>query len=789
MFFTLKYIRYKYESYLKSAVILACCLLLYGSVQAQLPQCSGAGARYIYFIALNNGGGSTGHVTQGKIYNLDPTQPLSPSNPFENTIPADSIDALAVSPNLNGSGPSPTFYGVNTRTHTFVYWNGTNWVNTGHDCGNPVAHNIGAGGGYIYSFNGLSGDVYRYNGTSNAQHITTITGYGGGGPFDLIADCDGNFYILRTDTPQYLRQYRPNGVLAAQWSLSGAPIGTGGGGFAIIDNKVYFDNYGVYYEGIISGNTINFSPVYNVTVPDVHDFASCPIIAVNTKRLRPYPSPAYYCGYGPGVTVKAIGSKGIVNWSVLSGPATITGGGDSISVTATDSAKILFTFYDTALCGVKGTDTLHVVVPKGNLDAGMPKTVYGCGMYTDSLEATFTNMTLGVNYNITWTPASSASTPGPNKLKPVITPDSNTTYTIIAKTAFAQGGCEWRDSVKVDVVDLSEGITDFDYDIHYGCEEDTVLFTNKSSAAHGMATYKWYMGEPGITDTAVNPIHIYKEQGIYDIRLVKDNGYCSDTADKTITIERLLDASFITNNTVFCTNKPVEFDARTTIATPLPSLPKYHWNFGDGKTGTGPNPSHTYAIPGTYKVLLTVTDFVPCTDTVSMVINNFIQPPFIEIGPRDTILCEGNLLSLPLGISARGTSYTWSTGATTPQLDVTQSGKYYVTLHNDCGSHADTLVATFRDCTTWLPDAFSPDGNGLNDILRFRFKYPEKISGFSFSIYNRQGNRVYHSTDPQAGWDGTYNDQPQPLSVYYYIAEFNYLDEKRLLKGNITLVR
>ncbi|MCB0695820.1 MAG: PKD domain-containing protein [Chitinophagaceae bacterium] len=757
-------------------LILYCFLWISNATFAQLPQCSGGGPRYIYFA--NN-----------FIQIFDPSKPKSATNPVTSAIPL-YVGALAISPNLNAASPSPTFYSINGTK--YIYWDGSQWINTGHDIGAPYANNIGAGGGYIYSFDAQNGDVYRYNGTGNAIFIASVAGFSGGGPFDIVADCDGNFYILQLSSPQFVRQYNLKGVLQQQWNVTGAPYGPGGGGVAMIDNKMYFEYYGTYYVGTVNptNNSVDFLPLQVTPIGGVQDFASCPVIALNTQRVKANNNPAYYCGSGPATPIKAVGSKGIFSWSVLSGPATISHTtGDSTSVISTDSAKILLTYYDTLFCGIKGTDTVNVVVPKATLDAGLPKHLTGCGTYIDSLSASLTNMTFGVNYNVTWTPASSITIPGPNKLKPIITPTSNTTYTITVRTASNQGGCTWSDTVSVTVEDLRVGTTDFEYTIDYGCTADIVNFINKSTTSIGALTYQWIFGDSSGISTQTNPAHTYKRQDVYHVSLVADNGICRDTVTKEISTLHPLKAAFTADNNIFCTNKPVQFNSNITVASQTPAPPSYRWNFGDGQSGTGPDPQHRYSVPGKYKVILTVTDFVPCTDTTSMVLDNFIDPPYIEVGPEDTTLCEGELLYLPVGLSIRGISYIWSTGSTSPNITVSEEGRYFVELHNDCGVSTDTITVTFNDCSVWMPDIFSPNGDNLNDILRFRSKYPEEISGFSFAIYNRKGNRVFYTEDINHGWDGSYHNTPQPIGTYYYMIQLTLAGAQRFLKGDITLAR
>src|SRR5690606_30504954 len=118
------------------------------------------------------------------------------TNPFLNTINCPG-SGLAVSDYL---GPGPTYKTFYTVVgNVYWYYDGTAWVSSGHTAG---AVNPGAGGGYIYSLIGGTGEVYKYDGTGNASLLTTVTGFASGGPFDLVADKDGNWYILKLTNPQ-----------------------------------------------------------------------------------------------------------------------------------------------------------------------------------------------------------------------------------------------------------------------------------------------------------------------------------------------------------------------------------------------------------------------------------------------------------------------------------------------------------------------------------------------------------------------------------------------------------
>lgn len=769
-----------YKTYTYIVLILLC----NDYCRAQLPQCSGNGSRYIYAIQDNTGGSA------GSISMLDPTQPVGAGNPIINSIDDGMSSALAISLNINGNGPSPTFYGFEPQNATFQYWDGTKWVNTNHSIGSGFAVNMGAGGNYIYTFDAINGKIYKYDGTQDAQLILTIPNFKGDGPYDLIADCDGNFYILKLTSPQWFNQYSPNGTFLQQWTLTNAPVGSLGGGVALVDNKLYFD-FGPLYVGEFRGNTIDVSLVYNQPNSPIPggDYASCPLIPVQSnKGLRPDKNPAYYCGTGPATQINAIGGSGNVKWSILSGPATITGSGNSVSITATDDAKILFDYSDTTLCGIRGVDTIDFIVPKATVDAGLPITIDGCGTYSDTLNASLTGTSANINYSASWTPSNTLTIPGANKLEPIVTPTANTMYVLTISSAGLQGNCTWKDSVLVSVNDLRDTTSDFEYEIDYGCEEDVVHFTNTTTTSSGLATYIWDFDDLSSTDTNKNPIHTYSNQDIYNVSLVVDNGYCKDTVSKAIDILHPLDAKFDMLDEYLCTEIPLTFDASASnITTNRPA--NYEWIFSDGYMDTGIVVQHTFAGVGPYKVSLIVTDFVPCSDTSTQSLQSFIQYPYIEVGPEDTVLCLKEQMYLPIGISVNAVEYEWSDGSTQPKIQVDKEGLYTVAVSNDCGTYTDSINIVTKDCSIFIPSAFSPNNDGINDKFYFQTKYPEEISNFTMSVYNRKGNQVFTTNNITDGWDGTYNNMPQDIGTYYYMVIYEYEGENKMSKGDVTLLR
>lgn len=259
------------------ALVFAILFLIPASSYAQLPTCATNPSTVIYIQT-----GST-------IYNYDVTLPISATNPSTNTIVLPSgAGGLAVSNNLNGPGPSPTFY--TSVGGNYWYYDGAAWVNTGHSCGGGGAVNSGGGGNYLYNLVGGSGEVWQYDGSGPATLLITVPGFSGGGPYDLVGDCDGGFYILKTNqgTPApFLRKYDAMANLVTTWTATGS-ASSAGGGFAIVNNTVYYHNTSGFNSApfVTGPGNLAFSLV-GATIPSPSDMACCPVCAT-----PPIPPPA-----------------------------------------------------------------------------------------------------------------------------------------------------------------------------------------------------------------------------------------------------------------------------------------------------------------------------------------------------------------------------------------------------------------------------------------------------------------------------------------------------------------
>jgi gliding motility-associated-like protein len=139
-------------------------------------------------------------------------------------------------------------------------------------------------------------------------------------------------------------------------------------------------------------------------------------------------------------------------------------------------------------------------------------------------------------------------------------------------------------------------------------------------------------------------------------------------------------------------------------------------------------------------------------------------------------------------------SYVWSNGKTTKDNLRLKEGTYSLTvtdsngcIENYVGSLLNLEDDSCDDTYLFVPNIFSPDGNGVNDVL---FVDGKNIQEVNLQVYNRWGNLVFESNSLSKGWDGTYQGQPVNQGVFVYLVTGRYKDGDGFeQKGTITVVR
>ena len=185
---------------------------------------------------------------------------------------------------------------------------------------------------------------------------------------------------------------------------------------------------------------------------------------------------------------------------------------------------------------------------------------------------------------------------------------------------------------------------------------------------------------------------------------------------------------------------------------------------------------------GIYK--LEVTDTNGCRNKDDIVVG-MEKAPKPDLG-NDTTICYGH--SVTFNGNCQG-KLLWNNGSTSPTLTANQGGKYYLTATNMCGSVTDTVELTIAPCehVIWVPSAFTPNGDGKNDVF---IPYVENLGSYSLMIFNRWGQLVFQSENPGEGWDGTYKGRQASEDSYVWkIVYSDFYKNKYVKYGYVILYR
>jgi gliding motility-associated-like protein len=326
------------------------------------------------------------------------------------------------------------------------------------------------------------------------------------------------------------------------------------------------------------------------------------------------------------------------------------------------------------------------------------------------------------------------------------------------------------------------------------CTNDVVVTANPPT---GASDHQWYLNGVAIvgqTATTLNASALGLGAGTYALTSTYD-GQC--LMGTTNVAPSIVPAPLpVLDNVRGCAPLTVFF-ADTTRAGVVSSV----WNFGDGASATGDSVVHTYTSPGSYDVTLRLTTASGCVrDSVLVGAVVVWSDPVGAIMATPNPADANDPVVLLSGSSSSGgvVSWSWDLGAAIPgssgSMDVTATfpstpGSYPVILivqdANGCVDTVSTVVFVVREGDIRMPNVFSPNGDGDNDVF-----VPLDYSGVPgrLEIYNRWGQLLHTTTDLGSGWNGKVDGSEAPAGTYYYVVEPTSAQGERSA-GHVTLLR
>lgn len=390
------------------------------------------------------------------------------------------------------------------------------------------------------------------------------------------------------------------------------------------------------------------------------------------------------------------------------------------------------------LNGCTASDTASfIVLPNPVIDLGADTTI--CAGNTVPLDATWPGADAYLWQNGTTSATNAAASTG--------------TYWVDV----TENGCTTRDSIAVVVAPLPT--VDLGPD-QQRCAGDVVIL----DAAFPGATYRWQDGTSASSFAVTG-------SGSVDVTVDLNGCIAQDTVTFTYFPLPVVDLG---PDTTICA------DTLLTVNVERPGG-TYLWQ--DGSTLA----QRTLTVAGPYHVDVTENG---CTTRDALLLG--VTPlPVVDLGP-DQLLCTG--LSTRLDALGPGYSYLWNTGDTVPEIAVTDAGTYGVVVTSTCGMVSDSIAITVDlcDCPIFVPNAFTPDGSTINDGFRPVFDCP--VEAYRFTVFDRWGQALWQSEDPDKSWDGTSSEPGDTASgIYAWLLEVRPLTVNetttRRLVGHVVLLR
>ncbi|HMQ89671.1 MAG TPA: gliding motility-associated C-terminal domain-containing protein, partial [Flavilitoribacter sp.] len=350
------------------------------------------------------------------------------------------------------------------------------------------------------------------------------------------------------------------------------------------------------------------------------------------------------------------------------------------------------------------------------------------------------------------------------------------TQGIYADTLPAADGCDSLVFLELRVHPLPqiEWTTDGSF-----CTADTVRITPGQHAS-----YQWSSGSTASILVAVQP-------GLYRVEVQNEAG-CTQTDSLLLELVPIEFEAEAGGPTCFG-----DVDGRIQVLQPEGGEPPYRYALNGGTTQVSPVFSGLPA--GAYS--LSVEDVMGCMRTAQVVLTAPAEllidlPPTIEIELGDSTTLTAVLNFEPADISWFSPNGVDCDTCLDLSIKPLQSGSYTLKASNDTGCIAEKTVRVSVDSRDliYLPSAFSPNGDGVNDRFSI-FTKAAVLKILDFAVYDRWGGQVYRNptlspNNPAAGWDGRIGNRMAPPGVYAYTLKVELVDGSVVvMKGEVLLLR
>jgi PKD repeat protein len=311
-------------------------------------------------------------------------------------------------------------------------------------------------------------------------------------------------------------------------------------------------------------------------------------------------------------------------------------------------------------------------------------------------------------------------------------------------------------------------------------------------------SYTWKV-DGAMVSNSMEPSLDFTVPGNYNVQLINTNAWgCADSTSRTFQVFEPSVASMSPSTFSGCLPLSVDFQSTSQ------NTQYVQWYFSDGLVTAEVNPSHTFTTQGVFDVMMIAISPDGCRDTLNNlnIIETYDLPTAdFRFSPENTSIYDPQVDFTNTSIDAF--EYAWNFGDGTvanienPSHEFNYPGNWKVSLEVTnlfgCKNKISKVVTVDNDFFVFVPNAFSPDNDGLNDVFKPELEGFEFIETYDFAVYNKWGVQIFHTTDPKMAWLGNSMNGETYVHgdgfVYRIVIKFIDNPKEKVLEGTIVMVR
>ncbi len=400
------------------------------------------------------------------------------------------------------------------------------------------------------------------------------------------------------------------------------------------------------------------------------------------------------------------------------------------------------------------------------------------------------NVTLIASGAISYSWGPSATLSCSNCDTTVATPLTTTTYTVTGTSAF---GCISTANATVTIAEPPTiSVSATKYSVCTGGSAQLL-----ASATNTTSPFVW---QPG---NMTGPIITVTPTVTTTYTVTATSGCGIATATITVNVNNLPSPAFSADINSGCAPLCLQFRDKSTSSSG--GISQWKWTFGNGDSANSRNPIYCYPKTGNYNVTLTIVSDSGCSATLDVLkyITVYNRPTAaFTMSPQPTTILQSTIQFTDQSSDDYGIVYwIWNFGE---KGDTTSYLRNPAHTYSDTGDYCPSLVVmnqhgcvdTVTNClvidpiyTLYIPDAFTPNGNGINEVFMAK---GNDIKTFEMYIFDRWGMQLFHSTDINNGWDGTAKAGSSVCQEDTYVYLINATDHKNIKHtylGKVNLIK